>query len=115
MQNLERVGVENPVREELYRAEQVENRIGKTRMKGKVRPPTPKFLQRMRLEDEQEALLDQVDWFYAEDVLPDQEIVDDLLDGLNEVRVEGVDDGVRRGVHQCVHRGVCRGVSAKGA
>ena len=50
---LEQLGIEPPAREELFRDEQQRNRLGKTRIKGKMRGGTAQFQDKMRLQDVQ--------------------------------------------------------------
>jgi hypothetical protein len=84
---LERVGVEKPVREALFRAEAELNRIGKSRVKGgKMRGTTPEFARWMKLADADEALLEPIDVFAPADALPDAEIVQELAEDLTPVR-----------------------------
>ena len=47
------VGVEPPAREALFRTEQQLNRLGKSRLKGKMRGGTARFQDKMRLQDVQ--------------------------------------------------------------
>jgi len=82
---LERVGVENPVREELFRAEEEKNRIGKTRIKGKMRGTTPEFLRVMALGEAEEEAFEPVDVFAPEDALPEEDTLDLLAEGLDDV------------------------------
>jgi hypothetical protein len=48
---LEAIGVENPQREELFRREEQLNRVGKTRIKGKMRGGTAHFQDYMRYRE----------------------------------------------------------------
>lgn len=83
--NLVELGIENPAVEDRYRRNVELQRIGKTLRKGKVRPLTQRFATRMALEDKQEEVLDQLDYFYPEDALPEDDVINELLDGMNEV------------------------------
>lgn len=86
---LDKIGLYAPAREELYRAEEVNQRLGKTRMKGKMHGPPTSFVERMKLEDAAEGILDQLDWFRTEDALPDEEEARAFLSttmGMTEVR-----------------------------
>lgn len=80
---LQKLGVDDPVREQLYRKEQQDNRVGKTRMKGKLRPPTVAFVEQMKLIDAEDGIIDQADYFYPEDALPDEQVVAKLQEGLD--------------------------------
>lgn len=83
---LERLGLEQPATEERYRRDQELRRIGKTLIKGKARGPDERFLDRMALEDANEDILDQVDYVDAEDVLPGEDALAAMMEGLDEVR-----------------------------
>jgi len=83
---LERVGVENPVREELFRAEEERNRLGKSRVKGKMRGTSPEFARWMKLADADEAMLEPIDVFAPQDALPEAEIINELAEDMTEVR-----------------------------
>lgn len=76
--------LEEEFREELFREEQLNNRLGKTRIKGKVRGPTQSFARHMRLEDVEEELVDEYDWFNAEDALPDEAELEKLAAGMDD-------------------------------
>lgn len=80
---LHEVGIENPAREELYRKEEELNRIGKTRIKGKVRGPTPDFVREMKLKDAEEEIMEPIDCFLPEDALPEDESVEKLVEELD--------------------------------
>jgi Mitochondrial ribosomal subunit S27 len=85
---LERVGLENPVREELYLAEQEKNRIGKTRIKPKMRGTSAEFARVMTLDEVEENLLEPLDIWAPEDALPEKPIIDALEAGLDEEEKE---------------------------
>jgi Mitochondrial ribosomal subunit S27 len=80
---LDAVGIQSIGRDAKYELELEMKRMGKTRIKGKLRPPTKDFMEHVKVREAQDLVLDQVDWFYPEDALPDEEIVDELLDGLD--------------------------------
>lgn len=90
--NLERVGLENPVREELFQAEQEKNRIGKTRIKPKMRGTTAEFARVMKLEEAEEDLLEPLDVWAPEDALPDKAVIDYLEQGLDDEQKEWLHD-----------------------
>lgn len=81
---LDRAGVEPAIREKFFRDEELNNRIGKTRIKGKQRGFKESFVQRMKVEDAEESVIEQVDYFHAEDALPDEAVVAQLEEGLDE-------------------------------
>lgn len=83
---LERVGVEKPVREALFRAEAELNRIGKSRIKGKMRGTSPEFARWMKLADAEEALLEPIDVFAPADALPEADVIQELAEDLTPVR-----------------------------
>lgn len=85
---LHEIGLENPVREELYRKEEELNRIGKTRIKGKVRGPGEEFVREMKLQDATEEILEPIDMYLPEDALPEDGSADRLAEELelDEVR-----------------------------
>lgn len=69
---VDRVGLYAPAREELFRQEEVNQRLGKTRITGKMHGPPTSFVERMKLEDAAEGVLDQLDWFRGDAALPDE-------------------------------------------
>lgn len=80
---LHEIGLENPVREELYRKEEELNRIGKTRIKGKVRGPGEEFVREMKLADATEEILEPIDVFLPEDALPEDGSAERLAEELD--------------------------------
>lgn len=55
----------------LFRStEETNKRLGKSRSKDKLRGPMQIFVDRMKLEDLEDSVLEQVDWFAAQDALP---------------------------------------------
>ena len=56
----DKVGIYAPAREDLYRKEEINKRLGKTRIKGKIRGPSQSFVDRMKIEDAADGVLDQV-------------------------------------------------------
>jgi hypothetical protein len=86
--DLERVGVENPIREELFRAEEEKNRIGKTRIKGKMRGGKPEFKTFMKLADAEEAMLEPIDIFAPSQALPEAEVIDELSEEMTPQEIE---------------------------
>jgi hypothetical protein len=53
--------------------EETNKRLGKGRKTAKLRGPVAAFVDRMKLEDLEDGVLDQVDWFAAGDALPDED------------------------------------------
>lgn len=53
--------------------EETNKRLGKGRKAAKLRGPVAAFVDRMKLEDLEDGVLDQVDWFAAQDALPDED------------------------------------------
>jgi hypothetical protein len=82
-----KLGMENPAVEDLWRRGEERARVGESLRKGKSRGPNERFLNRMTLEDKQDEILEQVDYFYPEDALPEEETIEALMEGMSEVSI----------------------------
>lgn len=81
---LEAIGIEAPKREELYRKEEQMNRLGKTRIKGKMRGGTAEFQDKMRFREITPAAMESLDIVDSSIALPDQQILDAMQLGKTE-------------------------------
>lgn len=62
-----------PIKEEYFRAEQALNRLGKSRIKGKMKPPKKSITELMAFEDAVPDILDQLEWTDATSLLTEEE------------------------------------------